>query len=244
MGKPSGAHVFGPLQPFVDGFLVELIELGYSYTTQVCRLRLMAELGAWMGMQGIEANELTVSLISGFLVSLRARGPKRDWFSPTSERQLLDHLRRLGLVAWPEPAVVSDPVELLVGRLVEYLVRERGLSDASHTVWEYRRTARLFLTGRLGRDSGGLDQVRAGDVDPVRVGGVSASQSQDERGAGEHAARPAAVSVSGGTDAHRLDGRCAEGRVVAVRVVAEGAPVRACGEAVGELRSHDCGGPS
>lgn len=244
MGKPTGAHVFGPLQPFVDGFLVELIELGYSYTTQVCRLRLMAELSAWMGMQGIEANELTVSLISGFLVSLRARGPKRDWFSPTSERQLLDHLRRLGLVAWPEPAVVSDPVELLVGRFVEYLVRERGLSDASRMVWEYRRTARLFLTGRLGRDSGGLDQVRAGDVTQFVLAECRHRSRRMSVALVSTLKGPAAVSVSGGTDAHRLDGRCAEGRVVAVRVVAEGAPVRACGEAVGELRSHDCGGPS
>ena len=28
MGRPTGAHVDGPLQPFVRGFLVELIELG------------------------------------------------------------------------------------------------------------------------------------------------------------------------------------------------------------------------
>lgn len=164
MGQPTGAHVFGPLQPFVDGFLVELIELGYSCTAQVHRLRLMAELSAWMGMQGIEADELTVSLIGDFLAPLRARGPKRDWFSPTSERQLVYYLRRLGLVSEPEPAVVSDPVELLVGRFVEYLVRERGLSDGSNTVWEYKRTARLFLTGRLELVGGGLDHVSAGDV--------------------------------------------------------------------------------
>ena len=69
------------------------------------------------------------------------------------------YLRDVGLVPEPEPTVVSDPVELLVGRFVEYLVRERGLRDGSHTVWEYRRTARLFLTGRLEPDGGGLDRV-------------------------------------------------------------------------------------
>ena len=76
----------------------------------------------------------------------------------------MEYLRRVGLVPEPEPAVVTDPVELLVGRFVEYLVRERGLSDGSHTVWEYKRTARLFLTGRLEADGGGLDRVSAGDV--------------------------------------------------------------------------------
>lgn len=131
---------------------------------QVNRLRLMAELSAWMTAEGIEPAELTVSLIAEFVAPFRACGPKREWFSPTSERQLVDYLRRVGLVPEPEPAVVTDPVELLVGRFVEYLVRERGLIDGSHTVWEYKRTARLFLTGRLGPDGGGLDRVIAGDV--------------------------------------------------------------------------------
>jgi site-specific recombinase XerD len=156
--------VFGPLQPFVHGFLLELIELGYSWTVQVNRLRLMAELSAWMTAEGIEPAELTVSLIAEFVAPFRACGPKREWFSSTSERQLVDYLRRVGLVLEPEPAVVTDPVELLVGRFVEYLVRERGLTDGSHTVWEYKRTARLFLTGRLEPGGGGLDRVTAGDV--------------------------------------------------------------------------------
>ena len=98
MGRPTGAHVCGPLQPLVRGFLLELIELGYSWTVQMQRLRLMAELSGWMAAQGVEANELTVSVIHDFLAPVRARGPKREWFSPTSERQLVDYLGRLGLV--------------------------------------------------------------------------------------------------------------------------------------------------
>jgi site-specific recombinase XerD len=117
-----------------------------------------------MATQGVEPTELTVSVIHEFLESVRARGPKRQWFSPTSERQLVDYLCRLGLVPVPVPLVVIDPVELLVGEFVEYLVRERGLTDGSHTVWEYRRTARLFLAGRVDPDGGGLDGLTAGDV--------------------------------------------------------------------------------
>ena len=132
MGKPTGAGVFGPLQPFARGFLFELIELGYSWTVQIQRLRLMAELSAWMAAQGVEPTELTESLIDEFLEPVRARGPKRQWFSATSERQLVGYLCRLGLVPVPVAVVVTDPVELLVCEFVEYLVRERGLTDGSH----------------------------------------------------------------------------------------------------------------
>ena len=164
MGKPTGAGVFGPLQPFARGFLFELIELGYSWTVQIQRLRLMAELSAWMAAQGVEPTELTESLIDEFLEPVRARGPKRQWFSATSERQLVGYLCRLGLVPVPVAVVVTDPVELLVCEFVEYLVRERGLTDGSHTVWEYRRTARLFLAGRVDLDGRGLDGLTVGDV--------------------------------------------------------------------------------
>jgi integrase/recombinase XerD len=164
MGRPTGVHVSGPLEPFVRGFLLELIELSYSWTVQVNRLRLMAELSAWMASREVEADELTTSLIGEFLASVRARGLKCEWFSSMSERQLVGYLCRLGVVSEPRPVVVSDPVELLVERFVEYLVRERGLSDGSHTVWEYKRTARLFLAGRLEPDGGGLDGTTAGDV--------------------------------------------------------------------------------
>ena len=74
MGKPMGAHVFGPLQPLARGYLLELIELGYSWTAQTQRLRLVAELSAWMVARDLEPAELTASLISEFLEPLRARG--------------------------------------------------------------------------------------------------------------------------------------------------------------------------
>jgi hypothetical protein len=164
MGKPMGAHVFGPLQPLARGYLLELIELGYSWTAQTQRLRLVAELSAWMVARDLEPAELTASLISEFLEPLRARGPRREWFSPTSEGQLLDYLCGLGLVPSAEVSVVIEPVELLAGEFVEYLVRERGLTDGSHTVWEYKRTARLFLAGRVDSDGGGLERLTAGDV--------------------------------------------------------------------------------
>ena len=74
------------------------------------------------------------------------------------------YLRDVGLVAVPEPVVVGDPVEMLIGEFVGYLARERGLAPDSTSVYEYKRVGRLFLAGRLDRDGGGLDGLMAHDV--------------------------------------------------------------------------------
>jgi integrase/recombinase XerD len=161
MGRPTGAHVYGPLQPLMRGFLLELVELGYSWTAQFSRLRLMAELSSWMAARCIGPKDLTQSMIEEFLGEARASCPGARWCSPSSERQLLAYLRGLGLVAVPEATVMTDPVDRLLGEFAEYLVRERGLAAGSSTVRDYRRVARLFLSGRLDRD---LDRLTAGDV--------------------------------------------------------------------------------
>lgn len=126
MGRPTGARVSGPLQPFVCGFLIELVELGYEFTTQCARLRLMAELSSWMAARGIEPAGLTAPLVSEFLESARARAPGRAWCSPMSERQLVAYLIGLGLVPRREAPVVTDPLDRLLVEFVEYLERERG----------------------------------------------------------------------------------------------------------------------
>jgi hypothetical protein len=163
MGRPTGAHVYGPLQPLVRGFLFELIELGYSWTAQRSRLRLMAELSSWMTARGIGPEDLTQSMVEEFLGEARTLCPGARWCSPSSERELLAYLRGVGLVAVPEPPVMADPVDRLLSEFAEYLVRERGLAAGSSTVRDYRRVAGLFLSGRLDRD-GGLDRLTAGDL--------------------------------------------------------------------------------
>ena len=154
----------GPLQPLVRGFLLELIELGYSCTAQRSRLRLMAELSSWMAARGIAPEDLTRSMIEEFLGEARSFCLGAQWCSPTSERQVLAYLRGLGLVAAAEAPVLTDPVDLLVAEFVEYLVRERGLVAGSSTVRGYEQTARLFLAGRVDPGRGGLERLTAADV--------------------------------------------------------------------------------
>jgi site-specific recombinase XerD len=59
---------------------------------------------------------------------------------------------------------VSDPLDRLVADFVAYLVRERGLAVGSHSGYEYERTARLFLSGRIDPNGVGLEHLTAGDV--------------------------------------------------------------------------------
>jgi hypothetical protein len=64
MGKPMAAYrVSGPLQPFARGFLFWLSELGYEWTAQRARLRLMAELSSCMAARGVEPAGLTLALV-------------------------------------------------------------------------------------------------------------------------------------------------------------------------------------
>jgi integrase/recombinase XerD len=164
MGRPSAARVSGPLRALARGFLVELLERGYAWTAVAARLRLMAELSCWLAARGVGPRELTPSLVEEFLESARACERGKPWCSPTSERQLLAYLRGVGVAVPPPVLPASDPAERLVGEFVEYLVRERGLAVGTTTVYEYERIARLFLSGRLDRDGGGLERLAAGDV--------------------------------------------------------------------------------
>jgi len=164
MGRSLPSRVGGPLSAFARGFWVLLLERGYGWTAIHARMRLMAELSVWLAARGVVARELTEGLVAEFVEGVRVSHRGEPWCSPTSERQLVAYLRDVGLVPAPEPARLTDPAELLVAEFVEYLVRERGLRDGSHTVWEYRRTARLFLAGRLDSDGAGLDGATAADV--------------------------------------------------------------------------------
>ncbi|MGO9901235.1 MAG: hypothetical protein ACLP0J_16440 [Solirubrobacteraceae bacterium] len=58
---------------------------------------------------------------------------------------------------------VPTQVDLIVGRFVEYLARERGVTNRTSVYW-YERIARSFLTGRVDPDSGVLVSLTAGEV--------------------------------------------------------------------------------
>ena len=48
MGKPFGIHVYGPLEPFVPGFLEELAGQRYSPWSAISYLIVMKHLSQWL----------------------------------------------------------------------------------------------------------------------------------------------------------------------------------------------------
>jgi site-specific recombinase XerD len=163
MGRPTGAHVRGPLQPLARGFLSELVELGYSWTAQGSRLRLMAELSSWMAARALRPEDLTVWLLEEFLRHARMSRAGARWCSPSSQRQLLGYLRGLGLVPEPPAVALIDRIDRMLSEFGEYLVLERGLTMGSGTVRDYQRVARQFLSGHID-PGGGVEWLTAGEV--------------------------------------------------------------------------------
>ena len=169
MANPDRVRVTGPLAAFKDGFAAELVRQGYRPNAVACQLQLMAHLSRWMAVRGVDAAGLTAPVMAEFLTDATRRRYVL-WLSPKALAPLMTHLRGRG-VSGPEPdLVVTDPVELLLSRYRDYLVRERGLSP--HTAVTYAVLLRPFLEGRRG-DDGGLDlgSLTAADVIGfVRVG--------------------------------------------------------------------------
>jgi site-specific recombinase XerD len=137
----------GPFGSHLDSFLTALCELGYARSTLLVRLRLLDDLGQWLGRQGLQLADLqdqTVNLFvaqRGFEARLR-RGDAR------AARHFLEHLRLKGVVRSPQPMADESPLGTLRRRYQSHLQKERGL--AAVTVAEYWRFAQRLLTERLG----------------------------------------------------------------------------------------------
>jgi hypothetical protein len=55
MSNPDRVRVTGPLAAFKDGFAAELVRQGYRPNAVACQLQLMAHLGRWMAVRGVDA---------------------------------------------------------------------------------------------------------------------------------------------------------------------------------------------
>jgi integrase/recombinase XerD len=164
MVDPCWARVEGPLAPYAEGFRAELARLGYTPLSSAVQVRLMAQLSARLGGQGLAVSGLTQERVEEFFTARRAAGYCNS-LTPRSLRVLMVYLRGLGVVGLCRPAVAVTPVEVLLARYGDYLERERGL--AATTVALNVRLVRPFLIERAGGcGDGGLDleHLSAGEV--------------------------------------------------------------------------------
>ena len=154
----SGPHrQDGRLAPFVTGYRVRLLELGYTPGTVRGMLKVLGQLGRWMAGEGVEPGQLEMAALEAFLVARRARGDRRP-ASMGELRQLVAYLQEAGVML-PVQAPVLSAVEVLLGEYRRWMVADRGL--AAMTVLRYDTLARRFLTARVSP----TDELGVADLD-------------------------------------------------------------------------------
>lgn len=153
----------GRLAPFVEGYRVRLLELGYTPGTVRGMLKVLGQLGRWMAAEGLEPGEVDDAAIEGFLAARRAGGDRRV-ASLGELRQLLVYLREVGVMmtSAEEPREPAAS-ERLVADYRNWLVDERGLAAA--TVHRYEKLARRFLGERgAAGDERGVGSLTGAEV--------------------------------------------------------------------------------
>jgi site-specific recombinase XerD len=157
----------GRLGPFVEGYRVRLLELGYTPSTVRAMLKVLGQLGRWMASEGSEPGQLDDAAIEGFLAARRAGGDRRV-ASLGELRQLLAYLREVGVMVSAEEPQEPTPLERLIADYREWLVGERGL--AAVTVLRYERLARRFLGERVAtQDERGVENLTGAEVSAFLV---------------------------------------------------------------------------
>ena len=161
MGDLSRIRVTGPLEPYVSGFVAELVERGYMPVSVAHQLRLMAHVSRWLASDGLGPDDLSPARVEEFFMVRRAAGYV-NYVTPRAVAALLEHLRELGVVP-PAGEPARSEVDELLGRYRAWLCSERGL--AAVTARNYADMVRPFVVSRL-NVAGELDlrSLAAGDV--------------------------------------------------------------------------------
>lgn len=138
----------GAMEPFVEGFRLRLVELGYTSGSTRGLLKGVGQLGRWMTIEGVKVGQLDAGTMTAFTSARWVDGFRRVP-SRSSLRLLLDYLREAGVVA----AEVFAPSSVLDRMLDEYrhwLIIDRGLAEM--TVARYESLARRLLGERVAAD--------------------------------------------------------------------------------------------
>ena len=154
MHDPSRVRVSGPLEPFAASFVCSLLGQGYTPHSAVSQVLLMARLSRWLASQGRDVRGLCTTDVERFLIARRSAG-YTHYVSAKGLRPMLACLHDQGVSLARSPAPVHGPVDVAIDRYRQYLIRERGLGQA--TARQYVDAVRPFLSGRLSPDGAALD---------------------------------------------------------------------------------------
>jgi len=151
----------GPLGAHIDAYAGLLHEQGYGWQGSRRQIRLVADLGSWLGRHNSTASDLNPQHLQAYL-RYRRRHLRPHPIDSSALERLLHLLREKGVVAQGPPfSAPDDPLQRVEKDFGRYLLQERGLAAA--TVVYYRSFTRQFLLDRFG--TGRIRFTRLGVAD-------------------------------------------------------------------------------
>jgi len=145
----------------MDRFASLLSEQGYSKQVGVQKIRLVALLSRWLQQKQLSVEQLDEQRIADFLAAQK-RARRRQRQAQHTLAQLLQELRRSGIIPGQQSAQAKSPADQLLHDYGGFLTQERGLSQV--TLDTYLPVARRFLGKAFGTKTVRLEQLAAGDV--------------------------------------------------------------------------------
>ena len=71
MVDASRVRVTGPLEPYLSGFVLELVDRGYTPVSAAHQLRLVAHLSRWLSSQRLGPDDLSTARVEEFFTARR-----------------------------------------------------------------------------------------------------------------------------------------------------------------------------
>lgn len=160
-GKTLGHLRRGPMGLHIDGFAALLSSQGYARHTGRLKIRLVADLSAWLGKRLLGIKDLDEKRIGEFL-KRRNQQPLSQSGDRRTLAQLLHHLRQAGIVPSPRAVVSRNPMDRIILEYAHFLRHQRNLHRI--TIGNYLPVVQRFLEAQFGAGKVFWDKLRVGDV--------------------------------------------------------------------------------
>jgi len=152
---------FGPLSCHIPAFTSSLYAHGYSPTSIHGKMMIVGNFSRWIEKRQLMICELDEWAITDFFEEHPRAGYVRRGDLATL-RSLLEWLRDAGITAKLLPEVDDSKLHSIECEFVQYLEKERGLSQP--TLRNYRPVIRCFLSERFDSDTIVLSELSASNV--------------------------------------------------------------------------------
>jgi len=151
----------GPLGAHIDGFAHSLSKQGYARYTAKQKIGVVGALSVWMRRRHLGAKDLDEQRTQEFVAYRRKRG-RVHRSDVAALGSLLRYLREDGVIPRCECKAKRCALERILDGYAQYLVQERGLSQA--TLANYIPSTRSFLSQRFGAAAVHLGRLRVPDI--------------------------------------------------------------------------------